>query len=218
MIFALVHRAILIVLAVIAVWRLGLVLGGGRALVVWAAIWAIACGMATLLLWTSTTDKVTWKNRLAGYLIPWGGRLNGGMLWPIPVISWLVWMAIGGATVWLLVIDPKGETGNVVMDAAWGGRLKQIGLLIAWIIDGTALLYVLGLPGTAGSWKSSNGRLLLKVSGVILGIIAASLVMYAMGASGLALMVAGLPPLVLGVGYGLFTLLIVSLGRKARWH
>ncbi len=218
MIFSLVQRAILILLAVMAVWGLGLFLGGGMALAVWAAVGAIACCAGTLLLWTSATDKVTWKNRLAGCLIPWGGRLNGGRLWPIPVISWLVWMAIAAATVWLMLASPAEPEVGQGDGVKTADRIAHILLLVAWIVDGSTIVYVLGTLSQAGAGSSSHRNTLLKTVAIIFAIIVGSVILHGVGATRLALTVAGTPPLIVGGGFGLFLAAVLVFGRKVRWN
>lgn len=218
MILAFIQRAGLVLLAVLAAWRIGLALGAGRGLLLWALGWAVLCGVGTWLLLTSTTGQVTWKNRVAGYLIPWGARLNRGKLWPIPAVSWLAWMAIGTAAVWLMPHQPaaaddgQGEGGDL------SGRLARALLLVAWIVDGAALIYVLGTLSQAGSGSSSHRNTLLKTVAIILVIMGASVILHALGATRLALTVAGTPPLIVGGGFGMFLAAVLLFGRNVRWN
>src|SRR4051812_19605995 len=39
---------------------------------------AVGCVAGAVLLRTSGVGRVTWRNRLAGYLIPWGGAAEPG--------------------------------------------------------------------------------------------------------------------------------------------
>lgn len=92
---------------------------------------AIAGATGAVLVRTSPVGQVTWRNRLAGYLIPWGWRLNRGKLWPLPVVSWAVWTAVCGAAL-LLRPAPDGPPPST-----------RAALLAAWQVDASALVYLL---------------------------------------------------------------------------
>src|SRR5688500_10883827 len=94
-------RAALLAGAAAAAYGLAVELGPWPAGLTCAVVAAVACAAGTILLRTSGVGRVTWRNHLAGYLIPWGWRLNRGKLWPLPVISWAVWTAACGAAVLL---------------------------------------------------------------------------------------------------------------------
>jgi hypothetical protein len=89
------RRAVLLGGCAAAAYALAVESGPWPAVLTCAAVAAVACTVGAILLRTSTIGRVTWRNRLAGYLIPWGWRLNRGKLWPLPVISWAVWTANG---------------------------------------------------------------------------------------------------------------------------
>jgi hypothetical protein len=95
---------------------------------------------------------------------------------------------------------------------------SQALLVLAWAVDAAALLYVAGVMLAN---RGSRPGALLVVAGILAGMIAASLLLWRAGnpaATKLALIIAGGPPLVIGVGYGLFVLLMVTVGRNARWN
>ena len=202
MIFLYIKRAILIVAAAAVCYWLAEQYGTTTASVIWAILMAVACGIGTLLLRTSQVSQVTWRNRLAGYLIPWGWRLNRGLLWPIPVISWVVWMAIGAAAMLL-----RSGSESVVL---------RLALFAAWVVDASCVVFLLGslLQSSPGSRVAAVWKLLVFV--VTLPVV--SIALYLGGLTMAALAVGGGPPLVVGAAFGLFTLVLLTLGRNARWN
>ena len=197
-----VQRALLIAAAAAATYGLAEQYGTRTGLLIWAGVTAVACGTGTILLRTSTIGRVTWRNRAAGYLIPWGWRLNRGLLWPVPVVSWVVWTAVGATTVLLR----QGED-------ALGLR---VALFVAWVLDAAALIFILGAicQATPGSRAGS----LWKLVTFIAALIATSVGLYLYGLPNAALVVGGGPPLVVAGCVGLVVLFLVTLGRNTRWN
>lgn len=199
------RRVALVVAAAGACWGLAVRFGPQDAALAWAVVAAIACVIGAALLRTSPVGRVGWQNRVAAYLVPWGWGLCGGRLWPIPVASWVVWAAVGTATVLLL-------SGSEPV-AGWGIAVRIL-LFAAWVADGAALLYVLGSllrhvpPAPA----------ILKVAAVLGGLITGSVALYLGELPVLALAVAGGPPLLVGGGYALFFGAVLMSGRNARWN
>lgn len=196
----LIRQAVLVAVAAVAVYLLTSQFGIRTAAAIWAAGSLAACGIGAVLLRTSAVDRITWKNRLTAYLIPWGWRLGKGRLWPIPVVSWAVWVAISAV---VFVLMPPA-------DAAEPGFGWRIALGVAWTVDAAALLYLAGTPGR-------GGRSLRVVGAVLIGLIATSAALFLVGWPYPAVVVAGGPPLAVGVGYGLFVGAIVVFG-KGRWN
>lgn len=208
MIVTLVRHAVLIAAAAAAVFFLVRQFGAGTAVLVWAGLSLLACAAGAVLLRTSAVGRITWKNRLAACLMPWGANLGGGALWPIPVTSWVVWLGVAGG---VIALTPTA-TGTDSWPTLW-----RVALGTAWVIDGGVLLYVAGTlrrhyPPTSSGWRS-----LTRICVVLIGLIAASVVLYVCGLPYLALAVAGGPPLVAGVGYGLFLGTLIVFGR-GRWN
>lgn len=195
-----------ILLAAVAAGANGLAaeFGPWPAFLACAVVSAVACDAGAILLRTSGVGRVTWKNRLAGFLIPWGWRLNRGKLWPVPLISWTVWTAVSGAAVLLLSASDQPSLG---MRAA---------LLAAWVIDAAALVYLLGTisQATPGSRAGS----LWKLVAVTAGLLSASVGLYLGGRTATALVVGGGPPAAVVGGFGLVLLLIATVGRNTRWN
>lgn len=202
MIFVYLRKAILLAAVAAAAYGLCVELGPWPAVFTCAAVAAVGCVIGAVLLRTSTIGQVTWRNRLAGYLIPWGWRLNRGRLWPVAVISWVVWTAVSGAAVLLRADEP-----SLGMRAA---------LLAAWLIDASALVFLLGTiaQATPGSRLGS----IWKLVAFITAVLCASVGLYVAGQATAALIVAGGPPAVIGVVFGLVLLIFATVGRNTRWN
>jgi hypothetical protein len=173
---------------------------------IWAAAAAVACAAGAVLLRTSPVGRVTWRNRAAGTLIPWGWRMNAGRLWPVVVVSWCVWVLSGTAAI-LLRPGPAEESPAVGL---------RVGLFAAWVVDGAALLYLLGTVRQAT--PGSRVDPLWAVSAAVLAVIAVSIGLYLGDRPEAALLVAGGPPAVGGGLAGVAVLLVVTVGRNARWN
>jgi hypothetical protein len=198
------RNAVLLAAVAAAAYGLAAELGPWPAFLTCIVVSAVACVAGAILLRTSGVGRVTWRNRLAGYLIPWGWRLNRGKLWPLPVISWATWTAVCGAAV---LLRPVLDQPSIGVRAA---------LLAAWLIDAAALVYLLGTiaQATPGSRVGS----LWKLVAVIVGLIGASVGLYLGGQTTAALLVAGGPPVVIGGGFGLLLLILATVGRNTRWN
>lgn len=204
----LVRQAVLVAVAAVVVFLLSTRFGVGTAAAIWAGVSLLVCGVGAVLLRTSAVDRITWKNRLAAYLVPWGWRLGGGMLWPIPVASWAVWVAIAAAV--FVLLPPAG--------AAEPGFGWRISLGVAWAVDSAALMYLVGTIRQHYSFTSGKaGHSLRVICTVLVGLIAVSAVLLAVGWPYLAVAVAGGPPLVVAVGYGLFVGVFLAFGN-GRWN
>jgi hypothetical protein len=204
------HQFALLVVAALGCWWLLTQFGPLVSGAMWVAFALLACGMGVLLLRTSEVGRVTWRNRVAAYLVPWGVRIGGGKLWPIPVVSWLTWLSVWAAVA-LLTPPPADEPPTGWEVAA------RVALGVAWLIDGVALGYVVGtLPQCFPS--GSGGRSLRVIAAVITGLIVASVACHLFGLTAAGLLVAGGPPLLVGVGYGLFLAVLLVFGRNTRWN
>lgn len=177
---------------------------------VWAAVSLVTCGVGAILLRTSPVGRVNWQNRMASYLVPWGVRIGGGRLWPIPVVSWVVWMTVWAGAAVLTPPESAPLTG-------WEIAMR-VGLGAAWAIDGLALGHMIATLRQHFSPASRSGRSLTKIAAVIVGLIIGSLLLQLVGLTLLALLVAGGPPLLIGGGYGLFLLVLLTFGRGSRWN
>jgi hypothetical protein len=173
-------------------------------LLYWAIISLIACILAALAIASQPLGQATMLGRLGSAAVRWGFRASQGNLLGATLISWLIWLVLGG-----LVLTAVRARGDL-----WY-RL----LLLAWAVDFGALCYVVGV------WlrnRGSGAPTLLGIAGVLLTLLAASAALWwgvgSPAARRAAVIVAGGPPLALGAGYGLFLLIILTGGRNARWN
>jgi hypothetical protein len=168
------HRSLLVLGGASACCGLSEPCGGWPAFALWASAVTAACVLGAVLLRTSTVGQVTWKNRLAGCLLPWGWRLNAGRLW-VAAVSWLVWASLGGAVT--VLREGEGHAG------------VRLGLLAAWIIDVGALAFALGsvrqaTPGGRVGVLWVLVAVIAALLGVRVGLYAAGLPLAALVAGG----------------------------------
>ncbi len=201
---------VLLTVAAAGCWWL--ITGWGQPLagVLWAVGAGVACAAGAVLLRTSAVGRLTWKNRVAGSLIPWGWRLSAGKLWPVPLVSWGVWVLVWAAVA-VLTPQPGGDpltTWDVVVRLALG---------FAWGGDALALAHLVGVL-LGHSQNGSGGRSLRRIAGVLAAIVAASVALHLFGFTGLAVLVAGGPIALVGIGYGLFLAVLLIFRRNSRWN
>jgi hypothetical protein len=193
--------AVAAMMAAIAVWcalRWGLPLGLG----VWSGVAAAFCGLGAVLLSRQPVGVATASGQLGAAVLRWGYKVGRGQLPGIIVVSWLIWVALGAAVMALTVFRTQGLT-------PW--------MILAWTIDGAALLYLLGLMATrTGRTRSA---LLIPLLAV-LAMIGVSAVLWLRGAESAresALLLGGAPIPILAAGYGLMMAAMLLGGRKGGW-
>jgi hypothetical protein len=173
-------------------------------LLYWASISLIACILGALAIASQPLGQATLPGRLGSAAVRWGFRASQGSLFGATLTSWLIWLVLGGLL--LTLVRARGDL--------WY-RL----LILAWMVDFGALCYVVGVWL---SHRGSGGPTLLAIAGVLLTLIVASAALWwgvgAPAARRAAVMVAGGPLLAIGVGYGLFLLIVLTVGRNARWN
>jgi hypothetical protein len=163
------------------------------------AITAVALVLALLgaqLLRTSAIGKITWRNTAAGWLLPKGWWLGSRQL-PGMVMSSVAFTLLAAAI-------GAAADGNI-----W--------LMIAWALNGVVLSYALGAfrqHASGSSGRRTTGRLVA----VIVLLVVAGLAVQLLGYPRLAALVAGGPVTVVGGLYGGWLLMIVTMGRNARWN
>ncbi len=211
LIWIVIHRLALAVIAALLFGYLLKHLNTWPAIGLWALIACLVCLLGTVLLRTSAIGRITWKNRIAGYLIPWGGTVNQGRLWPIPVVSWLVWMLIAIAVAILSLRWP--ETVEHSADRIW-----LIFLFTSWLVDGGAILYLLGVLVKNAPNGSKAKQSLTRILIALVLLIGASLFAFSFGQLTIAVLIAGGPPGMAGIAFGLFFGMLLTLGRNARWN
>jgi len=200
--FAWIRRlAVTVAMVAIAVWcalRFGLPQG----LAVWSGVAAALCGLGALLLSRQPVGVSTASGQLGAAVLRWGYKVGRGQLPGIIVVSWLIWVALGAAVMAVTLF-----------------RTEQLmpWMILAWTIDGAALLYLIGLMATrTGRTQSALLMPLLAV----LGMIGVSALLWHRGtesARETALLLGGAPIPVLAAGYGLMVAAMMLGGRKGGW-
>ncbi len=172
----------------------------------WLAFAAGACALGALAIASQPLEETTVAGRIGSAAVHWGFLAGQGRLLPAAAISWLIWALAG--------------SGLIAALRHRGDRRFRL-LLLAWSVDGGALLYTLGVllsnPGSSRDFATS----LLSVAGALAAMIGVSAVLWRIetpASRRTALAIAGGPPLFLGVGYGLFLLVILVAGSHARWN
>lgn len=177
---------------------------------VWAVVALAACVVGVVLLRASEIDRVTWKNRVAGVLTPWGWRIAEGKLWPAAVVSWVVWTLVWAAVAVLTL--PTAEPLST-----WDVAVRVL-LGLAWAVDSLAIGYVVGTLRQSFPNGSRGGGSLRVIAAVVVGLVVVSVALHLFGWTTAALFVSGGPPAVVGIGFGLFVLVILVFGRGGRWN
>lgn len=184
----------------------------------WAGVAALVCSLSAWLLTTVQTGEVGWKNRLAGYVLPWGYKLFDGRLGWIAFASWSVWVLLGLAAVLpTLLGSPKPGPGMAPATLP-GTPQWSLALIIAWVVDGALLLFLATTFLKNFGFGSSGGQSLFLPMGFLAAMIAGSAVLWSTGHSRLAVAVAAGPTLAAAVAYALFIVLMLIVGRNARWN
>lgn len=217
------HKAVLVAVAVAAVWGLSQWLGRWPAVGAWAVVTGGACALSGYLLSTSKLNEMTWKNRLAGYLLPWGYTIGRGQLLPIVLVSWAGWALIGAAVAIQPALMPAAGTSAAggVTPASGAPPIWSVLLFAAWAINVAALTYLGGVFFKHHSAASSGGRSMIKLATVVLGLLAVSIGLSVAGYPKVALLIAGGPYLVIGAIFGAVAgtiLLLGVMGKPIRWH
>jgi hypothetical protein len=202
--------------------------GPWKAMSLWAVGVATVGGVVALLMHRqSPPEKISWINYLAGFVLPWGYRIGRGKLWPIAVTSWAIWMLLGVAVILATSSRGHGQTSAGIATVTstepspHRNPVVMTLLCLAWLVDGGVLLRCVGLLATSANASHMMRSLalpMLVLAGILIASIALVVTSSAPAAARTALLIAGGPPLFVAMGYGLFVLVIVTVGRKARWN
>ncbi len=161
--------------------------------------------------------EISWRNRVAGWMVPWGYRMTPGKLWVISLVSGAVWAALWGLGI--LLARPASD---VAMTAAapgwWTAELTNGLLILAWLVDGAALFWLAGQISQYSANNRQPGSTIFRVLVVVAALIVFSFGFWYLGHPRIALWVAGFPPLLAGTLFGVWTALLLTMGRKARWN
>jgi hypothetical protein len=180
----------------------GLQLSLLNALLVWIALVVLTCAGGARLISRQPIGIATLGGRFGSSLVHWGFRVSRGQLIPAAEISGLIWILVGGALI-------------------SGARFQEHRLIIvSWMGDGLALLYVLGAIVTARQGGGRAATALGTTVLVLVGLIAGSAFLWfhlgTDGARAFALAVAGGPPFFVGVGYGAVLATELFAGQRRR--
>jgi|KBSMisStaDraftv2_1062788.scaffolds.fasta_scaffold152257_3 hypothetical protein len=193
--------AVTVAMAALAVWcalRWGLPLG----FAVWSGLVAALCGFGALLLSRQPVGVATASGQLGAAILRWGYKVGRGQLPGIVVVSWLIWVALGAAVMAVTLFRAEALT-------PW--------MILAWTIDGLALIYLIGVMTT----RSGRTRIaLLTPLLAVLGMIGLSGALWRAGtesARETALLIGGAPIPLLAAGYGLMMAAMMLGGRKGGW-
>jgi hypothetical protein len=218
MIWAWLWRILYMGLGALAVVGLARQLGKWPAVEVWAAIMAVCIAVVSVLLRTSQTGRITWKNRLAGVFLHFGYLVGRGQLLPIAVFSWIGWVALAVIVVLLLdrPVPPPADSG-ITLSEGWQSTVTVL-LYASWGVLVSAIFYLFGTLMRNFQPPRREGRSLLLVIGVLVLLLAGSVTLWIAGRPVLGLIVAGVPILLVAGGYGMLVLIFVTAGKNARWN
>lgn len=219
--YLIVKRIILVAVAAALAWLLLRQLGSLRFVAVWIPASAVVAGLGALLLKTSTTGQITWKNWAAGCLMPWGYKLGQGRLGWIIVLSWIVWSLIGVAVVVQQAVSTAPPTTPTTAPSDVPSAFWSWMLFAAWAGNGAALLYLLGTIGNNFKLSSTSGKSLLKIMVLLITVTAGSVVLHFNGYTRSAAMLAAGPLLFVGLILGVFVSIIAIAtlsGKPIRWN
>lgn len=198
-------------------------LGPWTGLAAFALAMAILCVGTAVIVHRQPPGKITPANYLMGFILPWGYRIGRGKLLPIVLTSWAIWLLIGLAIVLAMNarIDTAAIATSLPVSANPRSGFMMTLLALAWLIDGGVLLRCLGLLATSTN-RAHMTRSLGPLIAFLIAILATSIALVTLTTSpataSLALVIAGGPPMLVGLGYGLFILVMLTAGRNARWN
>ena len=176
-------------------------------LLAWAGGLGLLCIGGAVLVARQPIGIATMGGRIGSCFVRWGFRAGRGRLTPAVLISWLVWTVVG--------------FGLIVATRVWADP-KTVVMVLTWTVDTLALFYVLGIVLSNWTTGAKVAGSLLVIAAALTAMIAFSAVIWvsapADAAQTTALMLAGGPLLLLGVGYGLLLSTMVAGGKRANWH
>ncbi len=180
----------------------------GVAMPMWPAIgvWAVAalllCILGAALIASQPLNTPTFAGLIGSVMTRRGFRVGDGRLPPAVLVSWLYWIALGSAAI--AIVHHRADVWLTL-------------LVLSWLVLTLGLMFIAGqiiVASKAGRVPGSLGKL----AGFLTLLLLASGGLAAVGHTGIALTLAGIPIALIGGGYGLFVLLIVTVGRNARWN
>lgn len=184
-----------------------------------AAIALGTCGLGALLLRSTALGTITWRNHVGGWLLPWGYTLGRGKLPGITAACATIWTLLATCSILARASSaaPAATLPTTAAAAPTATTMPWL-LVLAWVVDGAALLYLLQTLLTKFGPGSRAGASLWRFVAAITALLVGSVLLHVFGHTGLATLVAGGPPLLVGGFYGLWILAMLTLGRNARWN
>jgi hypothetical protein len=198
-------------------------LGPWKTIVIFAVVMNALCGAVAFLVHRQPPGKVTIANYVMAIVLPWGYQVGRGQLSRIVFISWAIWVLLGLATVVATsrrIAQPPASVVTSDQNLPRSATIMTL-LAVAWIVDGAVLLRCIGVLATGtnrGHMSRSMAPLVLFLVAILAISIALVTLSHSATSAWLALLVAGGPPLFVAAGYGLFMLVILTIGRNARWN
>ncbi len=215
------RKVLMVAGAVAAGFVLAPRIGIWQTLLAFAVVAAVAVAVGGYLLKTSAVSQITWRNRVAGFLAPWGWTFANGKLGRAMIASWVVWVLLGtcGALLMSRAASSIGLSPNMVASSASSSpTVVTVLLALAWIVDGGALLYFFSTLAKNFSIRSRPALSIMKVMALCIAILLASVALFLNGHPYAALAFAGGPPLAVALIFGLFMTVILCAGKNVRWN
>ena len=216
--FTILNRLVMVAITAAACLWLTSSLGPWAAIGIWAGAIGLVCAATAFLLRLQPPERITLVNRFAGLVLPWGYTIGRGRLAPIVIESSLRWVLLGAA---IIIVAPRGLSIFGIAPAAVypPGPIMASLLLLSWAV--VAALFFRMATFVVNRSIAVNSRTLTMTFGLAVLLIA-SVAVFLVGRSAattwLALALTGGPVLVLGGGFGVVLLIVLTVGRNARWH
>jgi hypothetical protein len=221
--FKIISRLVMLCLTALTCTWLSKLTGAWIATACWAAILAVLCGGTALLMRAQAPGRVTPINYLAGIVLPWGYKIGRGKLPPIVLCSWLGWLTIGTAAIILTAQGCRpygaGWSAHPATTEYHRGSVVNALLFLSWVIDGAVLVRLVTVISTRSN-PIPPGTLkpIAIITLLLLASIALAIFGHGAAQSNLALLLTAGPIVIIGGGYGLMILVMVTFGRNTRWN
>jgi hypothetical protein len=204
-------------------------LGWGGAVVTYGLLVGTMTGSAGLLLRSAATESITWRNRLAGWLLPWTAWVGSGTLSGLLIKNSCLSLVFGWGTIMLTALGWNGALDPVMAAPGSGHSMGWhyfvAGLtFICWLTLGVGWWQLcqnligqrLGQP-----WRESSQR---RSGWLILGtplLLIASVTLRQFDLAGWALTIVLVP--LLAILFPVITLSAVllyhwAIGKPIRWN
>jgi hypothetical protein len=214
-------RASMIALAALTCIWLASTAGAWAAFGLWIGGTAVICGGVGFLMHAQKSGRVSFINYLAAWVLPWGFKIGQGKLLPIVIESWVRWVLLGIAIFVATAPNFKHIPSAVAFTEYRPSATIMTLIALSWVIDGAVVLRIATMLVIRAKTSPIGPGILRPTVGLAL-LMTASVVLWLIGHNAMwttvALLLAGGPIVLIGGGYGLFVLFIVTFGRKTRWN